>query len=188
MQVLMEYRIGAKRKWDSEGQGRAKRAQFRRVRVRLLPDKTTSGSNAESVLWKQVSSFYFWPGSSDTSQRDAVAYSAMGSAARLTSSNSDACSGYQGTADFSFPSGIGRSGTGLIALALNPFLTTPTALATALHAVAVVVGLVAGLRAEDALWELLQGWIAPGWRVWSVGEDLLSACQCWGTWVGWQET
>ncbi|KAH9009444.1 hypothetical protein EDB84DRAFT_1406845 [Lactarius hengduanensis] len=27
---------------------------------------------------------------------------------------------------------------------------------------------------------------APGWRVWSVGEDLLSAC--WGTWVGWQET
>ncbi|KAH8986839.1 hypothetical protein EDB92DRAFT_2105140 [Lactarius akahatsu] len=32
----------------------------------------------------------------------------------------------------------------------------------------------AGLRAADVLWEFLQGWIAPGWRVWSVGEDLLS--------------
>ncbi|KAH9022678.1 hypothetical protein EDB85DRAFT_367004 [Lactarius pseudohatsudake] len=45
--------IGAKRKWDAEGQGRAKRAQFHRVRVRLLPDKTTLGA-MQSVLWKQA--------------------------------------------------------------------------------------------------------------------------------------
>ncbi|KAH9041214.1 hypothetical protein EDB85DRAFT_1858144, partial [Lactarius pseudohatsudake] len=61
-------------------------------------------------------------------------------------------------------------------------LTTATALATALHAVSVVV---AELRAEDVLREFSQGRFAPGWRVWSIGEDLLSAC--WGTWVGWQE-
>ncbi|KAH9022688.1 hypothetical protein EDB85DRAFT_1895130 [Lactarius pseudohatsudake] len=119
---------------------------------------------------------------------------------------------------------LGRSGTGLIALALSPFVRkcaatdipalycfcartssppsppppllwqlsmgsphaapgrlrplahTPTALATALHAVSVVV---AELRAEDVLREFSQGQFAPGWRVWSVGEDLLSAC--WGT-------
>ncbi|KAH8996587.1 hypothetical protein EDB83DRAFT_2474768 [Lactarius deliciosus] len=52
---------------------------------------------------------------------------------------------------------------------------TLTVLATALHAVA-------GLRAEDVLWEFLRGWIAPGWRVWSIGEHLLSTC--WETWVG----
>ncbi|KAH9032803.1 hypothetical protein EDB85DRAFT_1180965 [Lactarius pseudohatsudake] len=62
-------------------------------------------------------------------------------------------------------------------------LTAPTALATALHAVSVIV---AELRAEDVLREFSQGRFAPGWRVWSIGEDLLSAC--WGTWVGWQET
>ncbi|KAH9028022.1 hypothetical protein EDB83DRAFT_2423061 [Lactarius deliciosus] len=52
---------------------------------------------------------------------------------------------------------------------------TLTVLATALHAVA-------GLRAEDVLWEFLRGWTAPGWRVWSIGEHLLSTC--WETWVG----
>ncbi|KAH9028018.1 hypothetical protein EDB83DRAFT_2422925 [Lactarius deliciosus] len=52
---------------------------------------------------------------------------------------------------------------------------TLTVLATALHAVT-------GLRAEDVLWEFLRGWIAPGWRVWSIGDDLLSTC--WETWVG----
>ena len=45
---------------------------------------------------------------------------------------------------------------------------------------------VAELRAEDVLREFLQGWIALGWRVWSVGEDLLGAR--WGMWVAWRET
>ncbi|KAI9441978.1 hypothetical protein BJY52DRAFT_1128804, partial [Lactarius psammicola] len=31
----------------------------------------------------------------------------------------------------------------------------------------------AELRAEDLLWDFLDGQIALGWRVWSVGEDLL---------------
>jgi hypothetical protein len=66
---------------------------------------------------------------------------------------------------------------------VRPLLTTLTALATPQHTVAVVV---AELRAEDVLREFLQGWIALGWRVWSVGEDLLGAR--WGMWVAWRET
>jgi len=66
---------------------------------------------------------------------------------------------------------------------VRPLLTTLTALATPQHTVAVVV---AELRAEDALREFLQEWIALGWCVWSVGEDLLGAR--WGMWVAWRET
>jgi len=66
---------------------------------------------------------------------------------------------------------------------VRPLLTTLTALATPQHTAAVVV---AELRAEDVLREFLQGWIALGWRVWSVGEDLLGAR--WGMWVAWRET
>ncbi|KAF8261720.1 hypothetical protein EI94DRAFT_1745345 [Lactarius quietus] len=50
------------------------------------------------------------------------------------------------------------------------------------HTAAVVV---AELRAEDVLREFLQEWIALGWSVWSVGEDLLGAR--WGMWVAWRE-
>ncbi|KAH9025230.1 putative methyltransferase-domain-containing protein [Lactarius pseudohatsudake] len=66
---------------------------------------------------------------------------------------------------------------------VRPLLTTLTALATPQRTVAVVV---VELRAEDVLREFLQEWIALGWRVWSVGEDLLGAR--WGMWVGWRET
>ncbi|KAH8981740.1 putative methyltransferase-domain-containing protein [Lactarius akahatsu] len=66
---------------------------------------------------------------------------------------------------------------------VRPLLTTLTALATPQHTAAVVV---VELRAEDVLREFLQEWIALGWRVWSVGEDLLGAR--WGMWVGWRET
>ena len=66
---------------------------------------------------------------------------------------------------------------------VRPLLTTLTALATPLHTAAIVV---AELRAEDVLREFLQGWIALGWSVWSVGEDLLGAR--WGMWVAWRET
>jgi hypothetical protein len=66
---------------------------------------------------------------------------------------------------------------------VRPLLTTLTALATPQHTVAVVV---VELRAEDVLREFLQGWTALGWRVWSVGEDLLGAR--WGMWVAWRET
>lgn len=66
---------------------------------------------------------------------------------------------------------------------VRPLLTTLTALATPLHTAAVVV---AELRAEDVLREFLQGWMELGWRVWSVGEDLLGAR--WGMWVAWRET
>ncbi|KAI9449212.1 putative methyltransferase-domain-containing protein [Lactarius psammicola] len=66
---------------------------------------------------------------------------------------------------------------------IRPLLTTLTALATPQHTAAVVV---AELRAEDVLREFLEGWIALGWRVWSVGEDLLGAR--WGMWVAWRET
>ncbi|KAN0138223.1 putative methyltransferase domain containing protein [Lactarius tabidus] len=65
---------------------------------------------------------------------------------------------------------------------VQPLLTTLTALATPQHTAAVVV---AELRAEDVLREFLQEWIALGWRVWSVGEDLLGAR--WGMWVAWRE-
>lgn len=64
-----------------------------------------------------------------------------------------------------------------------PLLTTLTALATPQRTAAVVV---VELRAEDVLREFLQEWIALGWRVWSVGEELLGAR--WGMWVGWRET
>ncbi|KAH8990700.1 putative methyltransferase-domain-containing protein [Lactarius hatsudake] len=66
---------------------------------------------------------------------------------------------------------------------IRPLLTTLTALATPQRTVAVVV---VELRAEDVLREFLQEWIALGWRVWSVGEDLLGAR--WGMWAGWRET
>ena len=66
---------------------------------------------------------------------------------------------------------------------VRPLLTTLTALAVPQHTTAVVV---AELRAEDALREFLREWIALGWRVWSVGEDLLGAR--WGMWVAWRET
>jgi protein N-lysine methyltransferase METTL21D len=65
---------------------------------------------------------------------------------------------------------------------IRPLLTTLTALATPQHTVAVVV---VELRAEDVLREFLQEWIALGWCVWSVGEDLLGAR--WGMWVAWRE-
>jgi hypothetical protein len=66
---------------------------------------------------------------------------------------------------------------------VRPLLTTLTALAMPQHTAAVVV---AELRAEDVLREFLQEWIALGWRVCSVGEDLLGAR--WGMWVAWRET
>jgi len=65
---------------------------------------------------------------------------------------------------------------------IRPLLTTLTALARPQHTAAVVV---AELRAEDVLREFLQEWIALGWSVWSVGEDLLGAR--WGMWVAWRE-
>ena len=66
---------------------------------------------------------------------------------------------------------------------VRPLLTTLTSLATPQHTAVVVV---AELRAEDVLREFLEGWIAMGWQVWSVGEDLLGAR--WGMWVAWRET
>ena len=66
---------------------------------------------------------------------------------------------------------------------VRPLLTTLTALAMPQRTAAIVV---AELRAEDVLREFLREWIALGWRVWSVGEDLLGAR--WGMWVAWRET
>ena len=66
---------------------------------------------------------------------------------------------------------------------VRPLLTTMTALAAPRRTVALVV---AELRAEDVLREFLQGWIALGWSIWSVAEDLLGPR--WGMWVAWRES
>ena len=66
---------------------------------------------------------------------------------------------------------------------VRPLLTTLTALAAPRRTVALVV---AELRAEDVLREFLQGWLALGWSMWSVAEDLLGPR--WGMWVAWRES
>ena len=58
-----------------------------------------------------------------------------------------------------------------------------TALATPGHTLALVM---AELRAEDALRDFLDGWIALGWHVWSVSESLFFGPR-WGMWVAWWE-
>ncbi|KAH9012107.1 hypothetical protein EDB84DRAFT_1444840 [Lactarius hengduanensis] len=225
MQVLVEYRDrnqGRKRtrKWDAEGQGRAKTAQGR----------------GQNHFWEQYRERLL-----DTSPSSMTHFDERGAplaplnfSVSISGEQRHFPGGRHGLFDYGKLSQahvlkLGRSGTGLIALALSPFvrkcaatghpravlllckdvlsafapttvtvaaldglsprcarsacaalmcqtrrslwtLTTPTALATALNAVSVVV---AELRAEDVLREFSQGRFAPGWRVWSVGEDLL---------------
>jgi hypothetical protein len=66
---------------------------------------------------------------------------------------------------------------------VRPLLTTMTALAAPRRTVAIVV---VELRAEDVLREFLRGWIALGWSIWSVADDLLGPR--WGMWVAWRES
>ncbi|KAH9014718.1 hypothetical protein EDB84DRAFT_1528519 [Lactarius hengduanensis] len=136
MQVLMEYRDrnqGRKRtrKWDAEGQGRAKTAQRRgqnhfwgQYRERLVETSPSSVTHFDE-RGAPLAPLNFSVSISGEQRHfpgGAMAHSTMGSSARLTSSSSVRAPGTKGATDFLFLSGIGRSGTGLIALALSPFL------------------------------------------------------------------
>jgi hypothetical protein len=66
---------------------------------------------------------------------------------------------------------------------VRPLLETMAALAAPRHTVALVV---VELRAEDVLREFLEGWIAVGWKVWSVADGLLGPR--WGMWIAWRES
>ncbi|KAH9028053.1 hypothetical protein EDB83DRAFT_2526415 [Lactarius deliciosus] len=96
----------------------------------LLQDKTTFRSRSGdtgSVLWERVSSYNLWSYSSlsDTSKSDA--YSTMGAQPDARPRTQARAAGTKRAADFLFPSGMGRTGTRLVALALSPFVRKYTA-------------------------------------------------------------
>ncbi|KAH9041228.1 hypothetical protein EDB85DRAFT_2271971 [Lactarius pseudohatsudake] len=179
---------------NAQGSGMPKAKEERRRRNPIvfedvhLMDKTTFGSNAEIVLWKQGGRHgLFDYGKLSQAHVFKLGESGTGLIALALSPFVRKCTATDLPALYCFcvrtssPPSPRYCGSSRWTPSLPTLrqLTTPTALATALHAVCVVV---AELRAEDVLREFSQGRFAPGWRVWSVGEDLLSAC--WGTWVG----